>query len=260
MLDRAARWSRSIARQEARRAARHCCARDDVKTAIIFCNRKTTVRELASSLKRGGFAAGQIHGDMEQSERIARARPVQERRDQHPGRLRRRRARARHQGRQPRLQLTTCPGIRTIMSTASAAPAAPARPASRSPSSTPRGCRSDRQHREADRHEDRRGGQQAAHRPKSHAQRTKPTAPARQAGAARSHESAREAAPAPRRSRADARPATAPPAARASPPATRREQAAAQPARPMSDDGWNGPVPDFLGAEISLAYQPGCLR
>jgi superfamily II DNA/RNA helicase len=44
---------------------------DEVKTAMIFCNRKTTVRELAQSLKRSGFKAGQIHGDMEQPERIA---------------------------------------------------------------------------------------------------------------------------------------------------------------------------------------------
>jgi superfamily II DNA/RNA helicase len=44
---------------------------DAIKTAIIFCNRKTTVRDLAQSLKRQGFAAGQIHGDMEQPERIA---------------------------------------------------------------------------------------------------------------------------------------------------------------------------------------------
>jgi superfamily II DNA/RNA helicase len=44
---------------------------DEVKNAIIFCNRKSTVRELAGSLKRAGFAAGQIHGDMEQPERIA---------------------------------------------------------------------------------------------------------------------------------------------------------------------------------------------
>jgi superfamily II DNA/RNA helicase len=43
----------------------------DVKNAIIFSNRKTTVRELASSLKRSGFSVGQIHGDMEQSDRIA---------------------------------------------------------------------------------------------------------------------------------------------------------------------------------------------
>jgi superfamily II DNA/RNA helicase len=41
-----------------------------VKTAIVFCNRKTTVRELTTALKRDGFAAGPIHGDMEQPERI----------------------------------------------------------------------------------------------------------------------------------------------------------------------------------------------
>jgi superfamily II DNA/RNA helicase len=43
---------------------------DDVRTAIIFSNRKTTVRDLANELRRDGFAAGQIHGDMEQAERI----------------------------------------------------------------------------------------------------------------------------------------------------------------------------------------------
>lgn len=44
---------------------------DEVKNAIVFCNRKSTVRELTGSLKRAHLAAGQIHGDMEQSERIA---------------------------------------------------------------------------------------------------------------------------------------------------------------------------------------------
>ena len=44
---------------------------EDVKTAIVFCNRKTTVRELASSLRRAHFAAGQIQGDMDQAQRIA---------------------------------------------------------------------------------------------------------------------------------------------------------------------------------------------
>ena len=43
---------------------------EGVNTAIIFSNRKTTVRELAQSLQRSGFRAGQIHGDMEQPERI----------------------------------------------------------------------------------------------------------------------------------------------------------------------------------------------
>jgi superfamily II DNA/RNA helicase len=42
----------------------------ELRNAIVFCNRKTTVRELATSLKRGHFSAGQIHGDMEQPERI----------------------------------------------------------------------------------------------------------------------------------------------------------------------------------------------
>jgi len=43
---------------------------DDLTTAIIFSNRKTTVRELTESLRRHGYRASQIHGDMEQSERI----------------------------------------------------------------------------------------------------------------------------------------------------------------------------------------------
>ncbi|HEY0413870.1 MAG TPA: DEAD/DEAH box helicase [Allosphingosinicella sp.] len=42
----------------------------DVRSALVFCNRKTTVRELAQSLKRAGLNAGEIHGDMEQPERI----------------------------------------------------------------------------------------------------------------------------------------------------------------------------------------------
>ena len=44
---------------------------DNVSTAMIFCNRKTTVRELAKSLSQSGFSAGEIHGDMDQSSRIA---------------------------------------------------------------------------------------------------------------------------------------------------------------------------------------------
>lgn len=43
----------------------------DVKTAIVFANRKTIVRELYGKLKRNRFAVGQIHGDMEQPDRIA---------------------------------------------------------------------------------------------------------------------------------------------------------------------------------------------
>ena len=44
---------------------------DDVTTAMIFCNRKTTVRDLAKTLKQKGFSAGEIHGDMDQPARIA---------------------------------------------------------------------------------------------------------------------------------------------------------------------------------------------
>jgi len=44
---------------------------EDVATAIVFCNRKTTVRELAKSLQRHRYRAGEIHGDMDQSSRIA---------------------------------------------------------------------------------------------------------------------------------------------------------------------------------------------
>lgn len=45
--------------------------KDEGMTTIIFCNRKTTVRDLAKSLKRDRFRAGEIHGDMDQSSRIA---------------------------------------------------------------------------------------------------------------------------------------------------------------------------------------------
>src|SRR5438552_1780703 len=52
-------------------ALRDILRHEEFKNAIVFANRKTTVRELASSLKRSGFAAGQIQGDMEQAQRIA---------------------------------------------------------------------------------------------------------------------------------------------------------------------------------------------
>ncbi|MFA9200058.1 MAG: DEAD/DEAH box helicase [Cypionkella sp.] len=43
---------------------------DLVETAIIFANRKTTVRELNKSLQRHGFASSEIHGDMDQASRL----------------------------------------------------------------------------------------------------------------------------------------------------------------------------------------------
>jgi len=50
---------------------RRLLAAEDVRTAIIFCNRKTTVRELNKSLQKHGFRSAEIHGDMDQSSRIA---------------------------------------------------------------------------------------------------------------------------------------------------------------------------------------------
>jgi superfamily II DNA/RNA helicase len=43
---------------------------EGVETGIIFCNRKTTVRELNTSLKRHGFHSGEIHGDIDQATRL----------------------------------------------------------------------------------------------------------------------------------------------------------------------------------------------
>ncbi|WOK36347.1 DEAD/DEAH box helicase [Sphingomonas sp. C3-2] len=54
-----------------RECLRSLLVQDEVNTGIIFCNRKTTVRELAKSLKRHGFRAGEIHGDMDQPARLA---------------------------------------------------------------------------------------------------------------------------------------------------------------------------------------------
>jgi len=54
-----------------RDALRELLRTDDVTSALIFANRKTTVRELAKALHRDGFQVGEIHGDMDQSSRIA---------------------------------------------------------------------------------------------------------------------------------------------------------------------------------------------
>src|SRR3546814_15563366 len=54
-----------------RETLRNLIEEENVATAIIFCNRKTTVRELAKSLQRYRYRAGEIHGDMDQSSRIA---------------------------------------------------------------------------------------------------------------------------------------------------------------------------------------------
>lgn len=60
-----------VTSRKKRDVLRHLLRTDNVSTAIVFANRKTTVRELAKSLKQHGFSAGEIHGDMDQSSRNA---------------------------------------------------------------------------------------------------------------------------------------------------------------------------------------------
>jgi superfamily II DNA/RNA helicase len=43
---------------------------ENLKNAIIFCNRKRDVATLARSLERHGFSAGGLHGDMDQKSRM----------------------------------------------------------------------------------------------------------------------------------------------------------------------------------------------
>jgi superfamily II DNA/RNA helicase len=63
-------WRVDVAPRQKREMLRALMRGLEVKNAIIFANRKTTVRDLAESFKRHNFAAGEIHGDMEQSARI----------------------------------------------------------------------------------------------------------------------------------------------------------------------------------------------
>ena len=46
-------------------------AQEDLKNAIIFCNRKKDVADLFRSLERHGFSVGALHGDMDQRSRMA---------------------------------------------------------------------------------------------------------------------------------------------------------------------------------------------
>jgi superfamily II DNA/RNA helicase len=64
-------WLVKVEERAKRDTLRHLLNTGDVSTAIIFCNRKTMVRDLNTSLKRYGFSSGEIHGDMEQSARLA---------------------------------------------------------------------------------------------------------------------------------------------------------------------------------------------
>jgi superfamily II DNA/RNA helicase len=64
-------WVVAVSASKKRERLQQLLQAEDVKTAIIFSNRKTTVRELNKALQRAGFRSSEIHGDMEQSQRIA---------------------------------------------------------------------------------------------------------------------------------------------------------------------------------------------
>jgi superfamily II DNA/RNA helicase len=56
--------------KEKRQALRQLISNDNVKNALVFCNRKRDVGVLHRSLNRHGFNAAQLHGDMVQSVRM----------------------------------------------------------------------------------------------------------------------------------------------------------------------------------------------
>jgi superfamily II DNA/RNA helicase len=59
-----------VTQRKKRETLRWLLRNDLVETAIVFSNRKTTVRELNKSLMKHGFASGEIHGDMDQTSRL----------------------------------------------------------------------------------------------------------------------------------------------------------------------------------------------
>jgi superfamily II DNA/RNA helicase len=59
----------NVAPMKKREVLRDLIRSEDVQTAIVFCNRKTTVRELNKSLQQHGFKSGEIHGDIDQATR-----------------------------------------------------------------------------------------------------------------------------------------------------------------------------------------------
>ena len=64
-------WLVKVDARKKREKLRDLLRQEEVTNAIVFCNRKTTVRELNKSLRSYGFSSGEIHGDIDQSARIA---------------------------------------------------------------------------------------------------------------------------------------------------------------------------------------------
>lgn len=69
--DNIAQFKVMMTPRKKKEALRWFLRNDNVNTAIVFSNKKTTVRDLAKTLKKDGFKVGEIHGDMDQSSRIA---------------------------------------------------------------------------------------------------------------------------------------------------------------------------------------------
>ena len=59
-----------VAEEDKREALRRLIKEQDIKNAIVFCNRKRDVAILQGSLKKHGFNAGALHGDMSQPARM----------------------------------------------------------------------------------------------------------------------------------------------------------------------------------------------
>ncbi len=65
------RYCPSTEDYEKREVLRDLIRSENVKNAILFCNRKRDVAILLKSLQKHGFNAGALHGDMDQSSRTA---------------------------------------------------------------------------------------------------------------------------------------------------------------------------------------------
>ena len=63
-------WVVKVEPRAKRESLRRLLNDPELKNAIIFCNRKRDIKELVDSLRRHRFAVTQIHGDMEQADRI----------------------------------------------------------------------------------------------------------------------------------------------------------------------------------------------
>jgi len=64
--------------RDKRKALRQLLREEEIKNGIIFCNRKRDVKEVYLSLQRHEFSVGQLHGDMEQGERMEVLRQFKE--------------------------------------------------------------------------------------------------------------------------------------------------------------------------------------